>query len=164
MGRLHWPLALRPAVSGIPKGLRGRRFRSLPFSLLALPPFSPQTPDTQTILHTFFFERTDTRFVYIYPPLKKCNPISNTYLETLHPFSKSLGEAPRVGTWVNFCWKYAAGLFEPLPHYSLFCGPLIKDPHLSHFPWSLLSKCNFRDHNRLSHCRSRLLGHFLRLF
>ena len=22
------------------------------------------------------------------------------------------------GTWVNFCWVYAAGLSEPLPHYS----------------------------------------------
>ena len=26
------------------------------------------------------------------------------------------------GTWVNFCWVCAAGLSEPLPHYSLFCG------------------------------------------
>ena len=25
-------------------------------------------------------------------------------------------------TWVNFCWVCAAGLSEPLPHYSLFCG------------------------------------------
>ena len=28
------------------------------------------------------------------------------------------------GTWVNFCWVCAAGLSEPLPHYSLFCGQL----------------------------------------
>ena len=27
-------------------------------------------------------------------------------------------------TWVNFCWVCAAGLSEPLPHYSLFCGQL----------------------------------------
>ena len=27
-------------------------------------------------------------------------------------------------TWVNFCWVCAAGLLEPLPHYSLFCGQL----------------------------------------
>ena len=27
-------------------------------------------------------------------------------------------------TWVNFCWVCAAGLSEPLPHYSLFCGRL----------------------------------------
>ena len=26
--------------------------------------------------------------------------------------------------WVNFCWGCAAGLSEPLPHYSLFCGQL----------------------------------------
>ena len=28
------------------------------------------------------------------------------------------------GTWINFCWVCAAGLPEPLPHYSLFCGKL----------------------------------------
>ena len=28
------------------------------------------------------------------------------------------------GTWVNFCWVCAAGLSEPQPHYSLFCGQL----------------------------------------
>ena len=28
------------------------------------------------------------------------------------------------GTWINFCWVCAAGLPEPLPHYSLFCGNL----------------------------------------
>ena len=28
------------------------------------------------------------------------------------------------GTWVNFCWVCAAGLSEPLPHYSLFCSQL----------------------------------------
>ena len=28
------------------------------------------------------------------------------------------------GTWVNFCWVCAAGLSEPLPHYSLFRGQL----------------------------------------
>ena len=31
---------------------------------------------------------------------------------------------PRGATWVNFCWVCAAGLLEPLPHYSLFCGQL----------------------------------------
>ena len=30
-------------------------------------------------------------------------------------------------SWVNFCWVCAAGISEPLPHYSLFCS------HLSHF-------------------------------
>ena len=29
------------------------------------------------------------------------------------------------GTWVKFCWVCAAGLSEPLPHYSLFCGHFI---------------------------------------
>ena len=29
------------------------------------------------------------------------------------------------GTWVNFCWVCAAGLSEPLPHYSLFLGQLL---------------------------------------
>ena len=28
------------------------------------------------------------------------------------------------GTRVQFCWVCAAGLSEPLPHYSLFCGQL----------------------------------------
>ena len=38
------------------------------------------------------------------------------------------------GTWVNFCRVCAAGLSEPLPHYSLFCG------HLSHL-WANTSVC-----------------------
>ena len=32
---------------------------------------------------------------------------------------------PREGTWVNFCQVCAAGLSEPLPHHSLFCGHII---------------------------------------
>ena len=39
------------------------------------------------------------------------------------------------GTWVNFCWVCAAGLSEPLPHYSLFCGQLQAPSQ------SLLGKC-----------------------
>ena len=35
------------------------------------------------------------------------------------------------GTWVKFCWVCAAGLSEPLPHYSLFCANY--RPHLSLF-------------------------------
>ena len=38
------------------------------------------------------------------------------------------------GTGVNFCWVCAAGLLEPLPNYSLFCGQL-QAPS-----WSLLGK------------------------
>ena len=34
-------------------------------------------------------------------------------------------------TCVNFCWVCAAGLSEPLPHYSLFCGQYC-GPHISH--------------------------------
>ena len=33
------------------------------------------------------------------------------------------------GTWVKFSWVCAAGLSEPLPHYSLFCGHFV-DPIL----------------------------------
>ena len=36
---------------------------------------------------------------------------------------------PREVTWANICWVCAAGLSEPLPHYSLFCGHII-DPIL----------------------------------
>ena len=36
------------------------------------------------------------------------------------------------GTFVNFCWVCAAGLPEPLPHYSIFLGPNI-DPILVTF-------------------------------
>ena len=46
------------------------------------------------------------------------------------------------GTWVNFCWVCAAGLSEPLTHYSLFCG-LIIDPILVTFG----QICNFCDPN-----------------
>ena len=38
--------------------------------------------------------------------------------------SKIVGKYPGGGTWVNFCWVCAAGLSEPLPHYSLFCSQL----------------------------------------
>ena len=36
------------------------------------------------------------------------------------------------GTWLNFCWVCAAGLSEPIPHYSLFCDQII-DPILVTF-------------------------------
>ena len=36
------------------------------------------------------------------------------------------------GTWVNFCWIFAVGLSEPLPHNSLLCGHII-DPILVTF-------------------------------
>ena len=47
-------------------------------------------------------------------------------------------------SWVNFCWEYAAGLSEPLPHYSLFCGHII-DPILA-----ILGKKQFSQ-SQLSH-------------
>ena len=34
----------------------------------------------------------------------------------------SLSNPGRGGTWVKACWVCAAGLSEPLPHYSLFFG------------------------------------------
>ena len=34
------------------------------------------------------------------------------------------GGGGKGGTWVNFGCVCAAGLSEPLPHYSLFCGQL----------------------------------------
>ena len=34
------------------------------------------------------------------------------------------GGGGRGGTWDNFCLVCAAGLSQPLPHYSLFCGQL----------------------------------------
>ena len=38
---------------------------------------------------------------------------------------ESAGCNPSGGsTWINFCWVCAAGLSEPLLHYSLFYGPL----------------------------------------
>ena len=40
------------------------------------------------------------------------------------PTKKSRGGGEGRGTWVNFCWVCAAGLSEPLLHYSLFCGQL----------------------------------------
>ena len=43
-------------------------------------------------------------------------------------------------TWINFCWVCAAGLSEPLPHYSLFCGYIV-DPILIIF-WEKSSFCN----------------------
>ena len=45
------------------------------------------------------------------------------------------------GNWVNFCWVCAAGLSEPLPHYSSsFCGQLYR-PHLSHFLFLCIDPC-----------------------
>ena len=48
----------------------------------------------------------------------------------------------RGGTWVNFCRVCAAGLSEPLPDYSLFCGQLV-DPIFV----TLGKICNFCDPN-----------------
>ena len=55
------------------------------------------------------------------------NQSSNTAAVNAEPdkLRKTNGLEPRGGaTWVNFCWVCAAGLSEPLPHYSLFCGQL----------------------------------------
>ena len=42
---------------------------------------------------------------------------------TLQPCLRFL-TPPRGGTWIKFSWVCAAGLSEPPPHYSLFCGQL----------------------------------------
>ena len=44
-------------------------------------------------------------------------------LETLKQYDVPGGPGGG-GTWVRFCWVCAAGLSEPPPHYSLFCGQL----------------------------------------
>ena len=46
---------------------------------------------------------------------------------------------PTGDTWVNFCWVCAAGVSEPLPHFSLFFGQLYT-PYLTD-----LGRCHFRD-------------------
>ena len=61
----------------------------------------------------------------------KVAQIQNIYNTDVLLMPKSVcekGEPERLlpigDTWVNFCWVCAAGLSEPLPHYSLFCGQL----------------------------------------
>ena len=44
------------------------------------------------------------------------------------------------GTWVNFCLVFAAGLPEPIPHYSIL-GVNYR-PHLSHF-WANIKFSRF---------------------
>ena len=55
--------------------------------------------------------------------------------ETSHDVAKyrlfSRATIPGGGTWVYVCWVCAAGLSEPLPHYSLYFWP--SRPSLSHF-------------------------------
>ena len=53
----------------------------------------------------------------------------------LYPGQDTSEPGGEGGTWVNFCWVCAAGLSEPLPHYSLFCGQII-DPILVTF-WQM---------------------------
>ena len=56
---------------------------------------------------------------------------------SVHAKKGDFGPKKPLGvTWVNFLWVCAVGLSEPLPHYSLFCGQLLR-PHLSHF-WAPL--------------------------
>ena len=46
---------------------------------------------------------------------------------------------PPAVTCINFCWVCDAGLSEPLPHYSLFCGNC--RPHISH-SWANILFCD----------------------
>ena len=41
--------------------------------------------------------------------------------------------SPGGVTWVNFCWVCAAGLSEPITHYSLVYSVVKYRPHLSYF-------------------------------
>ena len=43
------------------------------------------------------------------------------------------GGEGKFGKWVNFCWVCAAGLSQPLLHYSLLCDQYYYRPHFSHF-------------------------------
>ena len=63
----------------------------------------------------------------------------SVYLRNVWPpcwiFKEEEGCRPRGGTWVKFCWVCAAGISEPLSHYSLFLVFFVANykPHLSHF-------------------------------
>ena len=63
-------------------------------------------------------------------------------LDRLNP-NLAPGRGGGGGTWVNLCWVCAAGLSEPLPHYSHILWP-IKDPHLTYLSHVLLGKLTFR--------------------
>jgi len=45
-----------------------------------------------------------------------------TISTVLYPSPVVYNRLPPGGTWVNCVWVCAAGLSEPLPHYSLFCS------------------------------------------
>ena len=69
----------------------------------------------------------------------------NSYFPTSIPVSY-IWETPSKkkktgGTWLKFCWVCVAGLSEPLPRYSLFCGQFQTPSQ------SLLGKCKYRDPN-----------------
>ena len=67
--------------------------------------------------------------------------------------------AGRGVTWINFCWVCAAGLSEPLPHYSLFCGHIV-DPILIIF-WK---KSSFSNPNLVTFClRIYLIKPFIKV-
>jgi len=55
--------------------------------------------------------------------------IKETQSNGIHEVHLFNTEFPTGGTWVNLCWVCAAGLSEPLPHYSHILWPII-DPIL----------------------------------
>ena len=81
---------------------------------------------------------------FIYPSIHRLIDLLIHHYSFIHPSSHSFNsnnsfiysfflkrdalnktyQLTRGCTWVNFCWVCAAGLLEPLPHYSLFCGQL----------------------------------------
>ena len=53
---------------------------------------------------------------------------------SVHANKGDFGPKKPLGvTWVNFCRVCAAGLSEPLPRYSLFCGQFYSIHELTHF-------------------------------
>ena len=59
---------------------------------------------------------------------------SQLHLQFFASYIISPGGGGGRATWVNFCWVCAAGLSEPLSHYSIVAySEANYRPHLSHF-------------------------------
>ena len=50
--------------------------------------------------------------------------MSSCLISPVHQLLASQSQDEWSRFWVSFCWVCAAGLSEPLAHYSLFCGQL----------------------------------------
>ena len=104
----------------------------------------------QTEMEPEYNDDTDDKFMtgVMESFIKRCSVLKtrrgraglvHNFLRGLQLMSEPSGE-PRLlrgggvggGTWVNLCWVRAAGLSEPLPHYSHILWPII-DPILVTF-------------------------------